>query len=29
VDTDAEASLAHCFERSHLLDAVRIEVMEL
>jgi hypothetical protein len=27
--TDAEVPLAHCFERSHLLDVVRVEVLEL
>jgi hypothetical protein len=29
VGDDAKVSLAHCFERIHLLDAVRIEVLEL
>jgi hypothetical protein len=27
--TDSEVPLAHCFERHHLLDAVRVEVLEL
>jgi hypothetical protein len=29
VGDDAKVSLTHCFERIHLLDAVRIEVLEL
>jgi hypothetical protein len=29
VRTDAEEPLAHCLEGNHLLDAVRVEVLEL
>jgi hypothetical protein len=29
VRTDAEEPLAHCLEGSHLLDVVRVEVLEL
>jgi hypothetical protein len=29
VGTDIEVPLAHRLERSHLLDAVRVEVLEL
>jgi hypothetical protein len=29
VRTNAEKPLAHCLEGSHLLDAVRVEVLEL
>jgi hypothetical protein len=29
VHADAEEPLTHCLEGSHLLDAVRVEVLEL